>query len=122
MAAKKMLAKKAAPTKKVASGKAPTPPKRTDSKGRSGMGATSKSRLVPLDYVDQVSGTSGGGQDVSFSGKNVRFRPGIDKVTGGGEGPIRASRTYEAGGKLSKKVTFTRALRQSARGTNRKMK
>lgn len=116
MAAKKMTAKK------TANGKTPTPPKRTDAKGRSGMGATAKSRLVPLDYVDQVSGPSGGGQDVTFSGKNVKFRPGIDKVSGGGEGPIRASRTYEAGGKLGKKITFTRALRQSPRGTNRKIK
>jgi hypothetical protein len=86
------------------------------------MGATAKSRLVPLDYIDPVSGPSGSGQDSSFSGKNVRFRPGIDKVSGGGEGPIRASRTYIGGGKLSKKVTFTRALPQSARGTSKKIK
>lgn len=41
MAAKKTPAKKAAPAKKVAA-KTPTPPRRTDTQGRQGMGATAK--------------------------------------------------------------------------------
>lgn len=108
--------------KKLAQAKADKATNRTDSAGRSGMGATARSYVVPLDYIEEFSGDSGTYTDSSFSGKNVKFRPGIDKVSGGGEGPIRASRSYEGAGKLSKKVRFTRSLRQSDYGTTRKVR
>jgi hypothetical protein len=107
--------------KKLAQAKADKATNRTDSAGRSGMGATARSYLVPLDYMEEFSNDSGTYTDSAFSGKNVKFRPGIDKVSGGGEGPIRASRSYEVGGDLGKKVRFTRSLRQSDYGTTRKV-
>jgi hypothetical protein len=99
MAAKKMPAKKVT-AKKPAIKKAAAPKKPAAKK--------SGGRVVPLDYIDQVSGPGGSGTMSDFSGKNAKFVRGKSKITGGGEGPIRASRLYVGGGKLGKEVTFFR--------------
>lgn len=99
MAAKKTSPKTAASAKSTTKNTAAS--KKTASKNNGG-------RLVPLDYIDQVSGPGGSGTMSSSSGKNVKFVPGKSKISGQGEGPIRAKQTYVGGGKLGKKVTFVR--------------
>jgi hypothetical protein len=71
-----------------------------------------KGRVVPLDYVDPAVGPRGGGSFSDFSGKNTIYTPAKSGEVLGTEGPIRGARTYEGGGKLSKKVTFYRSPSQ----------
>jgi hypothetical protein len=99
----------------MAAKKKPTAKKATTKKAANGY-------LVPLDYIDPVVGPTGSGSMSESSGKNARFNPKKNKVVGGGEGPVRASKTYQGLGKLSKKTTFTRGAKPGTLGGTRKKK
>lgn len=108
MAAKKTPAKKAAPAKKAESSKTPTPPKRTDKAGSSGMGMTKtgvEQRAMNAAFESMIGDAKGGSLEFGYRpNSNLLKSLGL---TGGTFKKGYESRAAAAANKVRKKYGVT---------------